>query len=344
MSAIDAIWYGHGVAARAARVALTPASWLFGAGLALRGRTFASGDGVHASALPVLSLGNISVGGTGKTPLAAWAASRLASLGARPAIVMRGYGRDEPLVHARLNPDVAVIVDADRVRGVERARAQGADCAILDDGFQHRRIARVSDWVLVAAERWRDDAQLLPAGPLREPIDAMARADVILVTRKSATPEAAAAIASMLGARFPRASVAICHFALGAVVDAHSGQRRPMSWLTDRRIVAAAAVGDPDAFFAQLRAAGARVDARAYRDHHAFDARDIAALASAAGKRDGLVCTLKDVVKLAPGWPAATAPLLYVSQNATIEDGHLSLDRALEAVLAARRAVTTNAG
>lgn len=344
MTAADAIWYGDGVVARAARTVLAPASWLYAAGVAVRQRRYDSGRDVQPSALPVLSLGNVSVGGTGKTPVAAWVAARLVAAGARPAIVMRGYGDDEPLVHARLNPDVPVVVDADRLRGVEQARVQGADVAILDDGFQHRRIARVSDWVLVSAERWRADARLLPAGPLREPIDAIVRAHIVLVTRKSASAAAAQALASDLAVRFPRAGVATCHLAMDAIVNAVSGERHPVSWLAGRPIAAAAAVGDPESFFAQLRAAGAMVDASAYRDHHAFDAADIVALSQRASRNDGLVCTLKDAVKLAPRWPPAAAPLLYVSQIAVIEGGQLLLDDAFEAVLAARRAATSTAG
>lgn len=344
MTAADAIWYGDGVVARTARAVLAPAGWLYAAGVAVRQRGYDSGRDVHASALPVLSLGNITVGGTGKTPVAAWVAARLVAAGARPAIVMRGYGDDEPLVHARLNPDVPVVVDADRVRGVAQARTQGADCAILDDGFQHRRLARASDWVLVSAERWREDARLLPAGPLREPIGAMSRADIVLVTRKSASAAAAKALSSELAIRFPRAGVATCHLAMDAIVNAVSGERHAVSWLAGRRIAAAAAVGDPESFFAQLRSAGAEVHASAYRDHHAYDASDITALSAEAARYDGLVCTLKDAVKLAPRWTAAAAPLLYVSQIAVIEGGQLLLDHALEAVLAARRAATSTAG
>lgn len=344
MTPIDAVWYGDGLAARAARLALAPASWLFAAGAALRQRHFDDAANVRAPAIPVLSLGNISVGGTGKTPLAAWVATRLALAGARPAILMRGYGDDEPLVHGQLNPDVPVVVDADRVRGAETARARGADCGILDDGFQHRQIARVSDWVLISAERWDEDARVLPAGPLREPMRALARADVILVTRKSASHAAAAAIAKRLATQFTGSAVGTCHLAMDALVDAQTGERRPLSWLMDRRVAAAAAVGDPEAFFAQLRSAGARVHGLPYGDHHAFDAADVSTLAAAAAQRDGLVCTLKDAVKLAPRWPPAAAPLLYVSQIVLIEDGHMSLDHALEAVLAARRAATPTAG
>jgi tetraacyldisaccharide 4'-kinase len=345
VSGVQSIWYGEDSGARIARAALVPASWLYEAGMRVRDWRYAnSKDAVHTPIVPVLSLGNITVGGTGKTPVAAWCAARLRERGAHPAIVMRGYGEDEPLVHAHLNPDVPVIVDADRVRGAEHARAGGADCVILDDGFQHRRIARVADWVLVSVERWRDDLRLLPAGPLREPLSALQRADVLMVTRKSASLEKADEIAMRLSLQFPHLGTAVCHLALDALVDARTGGRRSLEWLADKRIVAAAAVGEPDAFFAQLRAQGARVEERRFRDHHAFDASDVRALAVAADRREGLICTLKDVVKLAPLWPPAAAPLWYVSQIAVIERGGSVLDHGLEAVLAARQAATSTAG
>ncbi len=345
MSAVERIWYGDAPPDRAARILLTPASWLYEGVMRMRNRRYGHhADGVHPSSVPVLSLGNITVGGTGKTPIAAWAAATLRERGGRPAVVMRGYGADEPLVHARLNPDVPVIVDVDRVRGAERARHAGADCAILDDGFQHRRIARVADWVLVSAERWRDDLRLLPAGPLREPMSALARADVIIVTRKSATTAVAEAIVSRLSARFAHVGVAQCHLVPDALVNALTGERRAIGWLTGKRVVAAAAVGEPAAFFAQLRMLGAEVEERPFGDHHAFALADVRALAISAGGRDGVVCTLKDAVKLAPLWTAAAAPLWYVSQIAVIERGASLLDDGLEAVLAARQAATSTAG
>ncbi|MEO6877747.1 MAG: tetraacyldisaccharide 4'-kinase, partial [Gemmatimonadaceae bacterium] len=115
-------------------------------------------------------------------------------------------------------------------------------------------------------------------------------------------------------------------------------------WLSSRRVAAAAAIGEPAAFFAQLTTAGAHLDARPFHDHHAFAPADVAELAAAADRGEGLVCTLKDAVKLAPRWPAAAAPLWYVSQIAVIERGNAELDRALVAVLAARQAVTPTAG
>jgi tetraacyldisaccharide 4'-kinase len=344
MSALDDVWYGVGVGARATRGLLAPASWLYGAGAALRSWRFARAHAAQPSAVPVLSLGNLTVGGTGKTPVAAWAAAALRARGARPAIVMRGYGDDEPLVHARLNPDVPVIADPDRVRGAEQARARGADCVILDDGFQHRRIARVSDWVLVAAEQWRDDLRLLPAGPLREPVNALERASVLMVTRKSATFEDAEAIAMRLGRRFPRLGVAVCHLAQQALVSTRDGEERPLSWLEGKAVAAVAAVGAPEAFFAQVRAHGAIVEAHAFRDHHAFDASDVARLQAATSGCAAVICTLKDAVKLASLWTPAAAPLWYVSQIAVIERGASLLDHALEEVLAARSGLFSTAG
>ena len=345
MTLVERLWYGEDVGARVVRAALAPVSLLYRAAIEAREWRFAHATGaIQSSGLPVLSLGNLTVGGTGKTPVAAWAAAALQARGAHPAVLMRGYGDDEPLVHARLNPTVPVIVDADRVRGAIHARAGGADCVILDDGFQHRRIARVSDWVLIAAERWRDDLRLLPSGPLREPVGALSRADVLLVTRKSASRETADRAAQRFQDRLPKLRVAVCHLAFEALVNVRTHERQPVRWLTDRRIVAAAAVGDSAAFFAQLEASGARLDARPYRDHHAFTPADVAVLVAAADRRDGLVCTLKDAVKLASLWPANAAPLWYVSQIAVIERGAAELDQALVTVLAARQAVTSTAG
>ena len=344
MRALDEIWYGRSATARATRAALAPASWLYRAGLYAHTRKFRDGLGVQAAPLPALSIGNLTVGGTGKTPVAAWAAGVLRSRGARPAIVMRGYGDDEPLVHERLNPGVAVVVDPDRVAGARRAKSGGADCVILDDAFQHRRIARTSDWVLISADRWSSDLRLLPAGPLREPVDGLSRADILVVTRKNASLDSAESIGERLMARFPNLGLAVCHLAPSGLRDATSDATVPMSWLSGRRLLATAAVGDPDAFFAQLRAHGAELRMRPFGDHHAFTARDVSELTRLADGLEGIVCTLKDAVKLGPLWPASASPLWYLSQIAVIERGSPPLDRALDAVLAARQATSSTAG
>jgi tetraacyldisaccharide 4'-kinase len=346
MSAIERVWYGEGPGERVARALLAPPSWMYRAASALRNALYDRGVlRAHAPALPALSIGNLSVGGTGKTPVAAWAAAKLKAAGAHPAMLLRGYGDDEPLVHAKLNADVPVVTNPDRVAAARRARTLGADCVILDDGFQHRRIRRHADWVLVAAEQWRDDLRSLPAGPLRETEAALRRADVLVITRKSAPREVADEIAAALAPRLrDPAAIAVCHLAPYAVVDAMTGHREPLSWLTGRDVSAVAAIGTPSAFFSQLAGQGASLDPYPYADHHAFDARDVARIIRSAERRAGVVCTLKDAVKLVPLWPPSAPPLWYVSQRAVIERGGAALDASLGVILAARVAAPPTAG
>lgn len=341
----ERVWYGSSTWSRLARGALSPAGWLYAGATTLRNRMYDSGAlRSESPALPTLAIGNVSVGGTGKTPLAAWAASRLLEGGARPAIVLRGYGDDEPLVHRRLNPSVVVIADANRVRGVERARAAGADCVILDDAFQHRRIRRHEDWVLIAAEQWRGMRRCLPAGPLRESAGAIARASLVVVTRKSASAAVAADVAARAGEFAPGVPLAIVHLGLDGLRNALVDARAPLAMLDGARVLAIAAIGAPGEFFAQLRRAGARVEEAPYRDHHAFTAAETASLARRAAESDLAICTLKDAVKLAPRWPHGGPPLWYVSQCAVVERGDAALDVSLTNILAARAGALPTAG
>lgn len=226
-----------------------------------------------------------------------------------------------------------------------RARALGADCAILDDGFQHRRIARTADWVLVSADQWATGHRSLPAGPLREPAESLRRADVLIVTRKSAPREVAEEVADLLVRHLrDRQTAVICHLAPYAVVNMVTSQREPLSWLADRDLTAVAAVGAPASFFSQMAAQGAKLDPMPFPDHHAFDARDVARIMRSGERRDGIVCTLKDAVKLVPLWPPSGPALWYVSQRAVVERGGTALDASLEGILAARRGVSSTAG
>ena len=345
MSAIERLWYSDSLGARLGRAALWPAEQAFGAAARLRGAMYDRGMlEAHQPVIPVLSIGNISVGGTGKTPVAAWAVARLRERGAHPAVVLRGYGGDEPLVHERLNPGTPVVRDADRVRATRSAHAAGADCVVLDDAFQHRRLARTADWVLVPAERFARSRHVLPAGPLREPTNALARADVVVVTRKSASSAVAESAAEHIEST-AHVGAAIVHFAPSALVDARHGSSRVLDTLRDARVVAVAAIGEPEAFFAQVRGLVARdVATVSFRDHHAFGAADVAKLARNAATADAVVCTLKDAVKLAPLWPDGALPLWYVSQRAEVERGAQLLDASLAVVLAARASTPSTAG
>lgn len=333
---VDAVWYGDGLVARLARGALTPASLAYHAVTSARNAWYGWPGRARATAVPALSVGNLSVGGTGKTPVAAWCAARLRAQGARPAIVLRGYGDDEPAVHRVLNPDVPVIATPDRLLGAERARAAGADVVVLDDAFQHRRARRIADLVLVSADRWRPDLAVLPAGPWRESPVGLRRATAIVVTRKAARAEAALRVAGWATRVAPGVPVAIVHLVPDALVRADApGASRRLDTLADQDVLAVAGVGDPRAFAEQLRAGGARVQLRAFADHHPYTEADVAALVREAGARP-VVTTLKDAVKLSPRWPRTAPPLWYVSQRVVVEDGGPALDGVLAAVLAAR--------
>lgn len=285
---------------------------------------------VHSSPIPTISIGNLTVGGTGKTPVAAWIASRLHALGESPAIVLRGYGGDEPLVHSRINPDIPVIVSADRVAGIAEAKASGASVAVLDDAFQHRRAARDVDLVLISSDDWNDDQRVLPAGPYREPMSALSRASAVIITRKTATDTQVRRVEKAVRARFPNLPVAVASLTPHEVVLSKSPDRRiPVSELAGKQLLGVAAVGNPDAFFEQLESVGARVDRRAYPDHHPFSNGDVTTLAAASGSADYVVCTLKDAVKLEPLWPAEGSPLWYVSLAVAIESGKPAIEQLL---------------
>lgn len=335
---IERVWESDAGAGRAARAVLAPGAWVYGGVTAMRNALYDRGLlAMRRPAIPALSLGNLSVGGTGKTPIAAWAVSELTRRGGHPTVVLRGYGGgDEVLVHERLNPAVRIVANPDRVAAAADAARLGADCVVLDDAFQHRRIARVADWVLVAAEHDPRAAARLPAGPLREGVEALGRATLVIVTRKTASAGLAAALADELADRVPGRAAAVVHLAPDAIVSVDDARREAASVLNGRAFVAVAAIGAPRAFFAQLRALGAVIDEASYRDHHRFTAADVRALERRAIGTDGVLCTLKDAVKLQSLWRGAGAPLWYVSQTAAIERGLPFLTASLEAVLAAR--------
>ncbi len=330
---IDAVWARDGAGARA----LAPLSWLFGAVTAARNAAFDLGLlRSYPLGLPAVSVGNLSVGGTGKTPISAWLAQRFLSLGARPAILLRGYGDDEPLVHERLTPGAIVVADADRVRGAATARGRGAQVLVLDDAFQHRRAKRDLDIVLVAAEQARAH-RLLPAGPFREPRSALGRAQVLIVTRKRATRAEADAVAAQWAAEQPALTIAVASLAPGDLVRVGGSERKQVSSLRGAAVLAISAIGAPSTFEGQLADMGATVESAAFADHHAFTDAEVGALAARAAATGMVVCTLKDAVKLEGRWPRQAPALWYLSQAVTIERGAGALEGLLARTVPATR-------
>ncbi|HMC56929.1 MAG TPA: tetraacyldisaccharide 4'-kinase [Gemmatimonadaceae bacterium] len=332
---VERIWLGNGIGPATVRAALWPLELLYGGLVAARGVMYDQRLlPTRASALPAISVGNLTVGGTGKTPVAAWIAGRLGNASAKPAIVLRGYGEDEVAVHRALNPGVPVLANVDRAAAIQRAAWDGADVAVLDDGFQHRQIARVADLVLLSVEQLLRPRRLIPAGPWRERLESAARADLVILTRKSASTEDAARARALVALSVPVPPIALVQLVPDVLVDARTGEKRPLE-LRGVRVHAIAAVGEPELFRRQLEQLGAEVSLTAFPDHHAFTASDIAALARAVPADGAAICTLKDAVKLAQRWPGPSR-LWYVSQQLLVEQGQEDIDRLLQRVLDAR--------
>lgn len=334
---IERRWESTTRASRLLRSALMPASWLYGAVVAARNRAYDTGLlSSHDLGLPTVSVGNLTVGGTGKTPIASWLAGRIAEHGGRPAILLRGYGGDEVLVHRILAPNVIVEPGADRVASARRARSAGATVCVLDDGFQHRRVRRDADLVLVSADRHRP-VRLLPAGPWREPMTALRRATHVVITRKRTTPMHAREVLAYVARMAPEASVSMINLAADRIVRWDRGDRVATDSLAGEVLLAISAIGDPRSFESQLRAFSGRVASRPFPDHHAFSQREVGELAHEATGARYTICTLKDAVKLGPMWPASAPPLWYLSQRVAVETGEDALEE-----LARRLAETTS--
>lgn len=345
-SIIERIWWGDDVLARAARLALAPLEGAYRGIVALRGSLYDAGLlPARRTALPAMSVGNLSVGGTGKTPFAAFVASELRNRGGKPAIVLRGYGGDEPLVHATLNPGVPVVVSPDRVAGVAEARVLGADVAVLDDAFQHRRAERWADVVLISADRWTDDRRLLPAGPWRESARALRRATMVVVTRKAVSLADADGVRATIREAVPMVPVAVALLSPSALRAATGTEEMPIEGLRGKRVHLIAAVGDPRALTLQVEATGATIATSSlFPDHYRYSHDDGVRLALSTAGADLALCTLKDAVKLSPHWPAEAPRLWYVSQRVTIERERDALNALLDGLLAARSTHRPHAG
>lgn len=323
----EKLWYSPGAGPAGLRLALSPLSALFAAAVAARTALYDRGFlEVGRAEAPVVSVGGLRVGGAGKTPFVAWLARQLREDGLSPCIVTRGYGRDDsPERSRRLGEEpflvdeaavatpamvaaagdeavllarrsrVPVVVGADRVRACAAAvkgLGRAPDVFLLDDGFQHRGLARDLDIVLVAGTE--EGERLLPAGPLREPVTALGRADVVVEVAPAAGRGRAGEGPGVARRRL-RARCVVS--ALVDRVDDEAGA--DPSSLAGRSVVAVAAIARPERFLADLRATGARVVATVLRrDHHRFDESDRRILEAEAAGADLVVTTEKDLVKL----------------------------------------------
>ena len=288
--------------------------------------------GVKDLPLPSVAVGNLTVGGSGKTPIAIWIAHYYVAHGLVPGILLRGYGNDETQVHQHAVPEAVVVADPDRVVGADRALARGAQVLVLDDAYQRLDVRRDLNIAVISAETTRAVRWSLPAGPWREGWAALDRADAVIVTRKRATPEAALALAAKLQNKVS-GPVAIAHLGLRYLEGMVSGRRHPASSLAGKRVVAASGIADPDAFVAQTKATGAAVQVATWKDHHDYREEDVAWLAHAARRADHVVITQKDAVKLRDRWPATVPEPLVAMLDLEWEEGGEMIATALDAVV-----------
>ncbi len=274
--------------------------------------------------VPVICVGNLTTGGTGKTPMVAWLAAFFHRQGRRVAVLSRGYKRrgkrrpllllpgdppppvretgDEPAMLLASRPEIALAVDPRRHRGAENlCRRWSPEIIIMDDGFQHRRLRRRLDIVMVDSQRLFGNGRLLPAGPLREPLAALQRADILVCNKfDQRHPRFTAAAAEMLSylppGRIFTATYKLQHCrSVWAPCEA-VGRKQ----LRGRTAVAFAGLGNPDYFFRQLAAAGVELQAQlVFPDHHDYRTRDLERLSRIAADVPLLLTTAKDAVKIA---------------------------------------------
>lgn len=321
-----------------------PLEPVYRAVVARRNRAFDTGRRVFRPPVPVLSVGNLSVGGTGKTPMVMRLIEVLRAAGHTPMVAMRGYRArpgqpsDEQAEYLARFPGLAIVAQPDRAAGILaalRAAPSSADCIILDDGFQHRFVARDLDIVLIDATRSPTTDRCLPAGWLREPIESLGRAQVAVLTHaESVGPAALNTLEAALLGINPRLVVARASHAWTSLVS--DAGALPVSWLSGKRIVVACGVGHPAPIFAQARAAGADVVHEcAFPDHHRWAVADLRSLAARQPAADALLVTAKDWVKVAPlaGSLALPWPIVRPVLSLHFDAGEPALiTRVLEAV------------
>jgi tetraacyldisaccharide 4'-kinase len=314
------IWYGPAWRS----VPLWPLSWIFGLLVAARRGLYSVGllRSVRIG-VPVVVVGNLTVGGTGKTPVASWLVRELTLRGHRVGVVLRGYGGrhsgrvrtvqpaddpaevgDEALLHARNHPHV-VAIGADRVAAARLVVERGAEIVVCDDGLQHLRLGRDYQIAVVDAVRGFGNGWLLPAGPMREPARRLESADAVVLTRRGADG------ASRVRPRRP--FVAEARLAPGVAVNLVSGERRELAGFRGLRLHAIAGVGNPQAFFDALRAAGLDVVPHPLPDHAPIDPG-----APAIPEDATVLMTEKDAVKCAA---YARAGWWYVELDVIVERG-----------------------
>jgi tetraacyldisaccharide 4'-kinase len=300
-----------------------PLSLIFGSVVQLRNLFFDIGFlSSENVGVPVISIGNITSGGTGKTPVTADVVNILRDAGMRPAVISRGYGRvtagtvivcdgktilanartggDEPVQLARMTKHAIVIADEVRVRGARLAIEEfKADVIVLDDGFQHRTLQRTKDIVLIDANNPAHETLLLPAGYRREPMSSLKRAGAVVITKVKNTADAAVLLDN--AAHDFSGAIFSSEYRPAGISHIFGGVGQSLEILKGHSAVIFSGIAGPERFEESIRSCGVTVK-RAFRfpDHHRFERKEIEAIVNAfyTSKADFLLTTEKDAVRL----------------------------------------------
>jgi tetraacyldisaccharide 4'-kinase len=355
---LERAWYPEPGCGGKTPAVLRAAAAAYAVAVRMRGRAFDRGIlGSRRLPVPCISVGNLSVGGTGKTPLVAWLVEGLSGLGGRPAIVSRGYGGsargpervttagdcaaarrfgDEPALLAARYRAVPVVVGRNRhAAGLLAATTGGATVVVADDGFQHRRLARDLDIVVLDAARGLGNGRLLPAGPLREPPECLSRAGVVVLSRVSAAPDLAG-LRRMVVKFAPRAPIVEANLEFAGWRDARTGA--PVELPAGAGVYAFSGIANPGSFRRTIEGQGLRIDGwEVFRDHHAYRPREVGRLARAAAATGAIaaVTTAKDAVRV-PTWGDGV-PLYRAEVKLVMISGRETLWEMLRSIVAAGR-------
>ncbi len=350
-----------GLVASACRSALCGASRLYGPLIACRNFLYdhnwlksrcVSPNGVAAKkklpdAVPVICVGNITTGGTGKTPLVAWLCTWLGRNNISSAVLTRGYKTDkaelsdEPAILAKNCPQTHIIVNADRVAGAAKAVAKyHPDLLIMDDGFQHRRLKRDIDIVTIDATLPFGYDKLLPAGLLREAPTALKRAHAVVITRcDQVPPYKLTRIENKIREINPNIPIAqTVHAPIAAI--AIGNKQIPLEQLKTKRIFAFCGIGNPDAFFKTLEKLNLTVaGSKIFDDHYRYTSKDTADLFAEAQllKADLILTTQKDWIKTAcPSLNRESIPFAYLAIGLKFTSGQQQITQLIEQTLEGR--------
>lgn len=341
---------GHasGAGASVARLLLAMLSWPYSLVVRLRNGLFSLGVlRARKVGAVVISVGNLTTGGTGKTPLVVWLCQSIRQKGCRCAILTRGYRMqkgglsDEPAVLAARCPDVSVVVNPDRVAGANQAiGTDAAQVLVLDDGFQHRRLARDVDIVAVDATAPFGYGRLLPAGLLREPVSGLRRAHAVVITRSDQVSEPSLLqIESRIRQINPQAVIAAAvHAPVGAA--SHGDAEIGLEELRGRKVFAFCGLGNPQAFFDTIRRMGCSlVGSVGFDDHHPYSDQCLRRICGQARdcRTDFILTTHKDWTKISQFSPPEGSPTLaYLAIELRLTAGAEQLTALIERVLDGR--------